>query len=228
MINCLIIDDERIARRGIERYVLQIPYLNLIGSARSATEAVPFLGHTDLMILDIQLPRGTGIEFLKTLEHPPVTILLTAYPEYALEGYELDVMDYMVKPVAFERFLKGCDKVREYIDLKQRKPEPSRCDSLFLKTNGKIEKVLFEDILYLEAMENYSQVHTTQGSYLTLVGLGNMEGLLDKSRFLRVHKSFIISLDKIRSLERGQLIIGKRKIPVSRRMRKELRSRWLI
>lgn len=227
MLNCLIVDDELIARKGIEKYIRQIPFLKITGSVRTAAEALPYLEKTDLMILDIQMPHLTGLEFLKKLPTPPTTIVITAYPEYALEGFELDVMDYIVKPVSFDRFLKACNNAKEYLELKREKGNDQEREYYFIKANNKIEKIFFDDILYIEAKENYSHIHTKNGSYLTLIGLGNMEEVLDNIKFMRVHKSFIVSLKKITSLGNDSLSIGKSKIPVSRKMRKEIRIRLL-
>jgi len=227
MLNCLIVDDELIARKGIERYIRQIPFLKITGSVRTAAEALPYLDKADLMILDIQMPHLTGLEFLKTLLKPPVTIVITAYPEYALEGFELDVMDYIVKPVSFERFLKACDKAKEYVELTRKRGKDLEGDYFFIKANGKIEKIFFDDILYIEAKENYSDVHTMNGRYLTLIGLGNMEEVLNKGKFMRVHKSFIVSLKRITLLEGSSLSVGARKIPVSRKTKKLLKTQLL-
>ena len=159
MLKCLIVDDEFIARKGIEKYLQRIPFVKLVGSVRTAAEARPYLkSNIDLMVLDIRMPGMTGLDFLKTLPEPPVTIIITAYPEHALEGFDLDVMDYIVKPLPFERFLKACDKAREYIQLKQQKKAVKADEYFFIKANDKIEKIFFEDILYIEAKENYSLV----------------------------------------------------------------------
>lgn len=186
-----------------------------------------FLEKTDLMILDIQMPQVTGIDFLKSLVKPPVTILLTAYPEYALEGFELDVMDYLVKPVSFERFLKACDKAKEYIEILQENRAAHENDFLFIKANGRIEKIFFNEILFIEAKENYSDVHTSKGKYLTLIGLGSLQAMLDRENFVRGHKSYIVSLRHVTGMDGDSIYVGPKKLPISRKMRKELKRKLL-
>jgi DNA-binding LytR/AlgR family response regulator len=229
MINCLVVDDELIARKGIEKYIRQIPFLEVAGSVRTTGEALDHLDKKiDLMILDIRMPQQTGLEFLKTVPEPPVTIIITAYPEYALQGFELDVIDYIVKPASYERFVKACTKAKDYIELRRRDSRyEENVDYLFLKANGKIERIFFDDILYIEAKENYSHVFTENGNYFTLVGLGNMEEMLHKQKFMRVHRSFIVSLSKIVCLDGNVVQIAGSKIPVSRRVRNELKDRLL-
>ena len=228
MLNCLIIDDESIARRGIEKYIERISFLKVVASVRTASEAQPFLEKADLMILDIQMPQLNGIDFLKGLSKAPVTILITAYPEYALEGYELDVMDYIVKPVSFERFLKACDKAREYIELLQKNNAGHEKDFLFIKANSRIEKIFFDDILYIEAKENYSDIHTIKGKFLTLIGLGNLQHMLDSETFVRIHKSFIVSIRQITSMDSDSVYVGATVIPTSRKVRRELREKLMM
>lgn len=225
--NCLIVDDEWIARRGIEKYVQQTPFLNLIGSVRTCAEAANLLSQDiDLLILDIQMPQQTGLEFLKNLPDPPLSIIITAYPEYALQGFELDVIDYIIKPLSYERFLKACTKAKDYLELKQKRNQHV-LDYVFLKSNGKIEKVFFADILYIEAKENYSHVFTLNGNFFILLGLGQMEAKLDVQQFMRVHKSFIVAVDKIVRIEGNSVYIGERKMPLSRKVKMELKTRLL-
>jgi DNA-binding LytR/AlgR family response regulator len=162
------------------------------------------------------------------LPEPPVTIIITAYPEYALQGFEMDVIDYIVKPASYDRFLKACSKARDYIELRRRDSNfEEAIDYFFLKANGKIERIYYNDILYIEAKENYSHVFTSNGNYFTLIGLGNIEELLPKQTFVRAHKSFIVSLRKIVSFDGRIVQIGERRIPVSRRIRNELKDRLL-
>lgn len=227
MLKCLIVDDELIARRGIERYVEKIPFLECIGSVRTAADAKHLLEKTDLMILDIQMPQMSGLDFLKGQPHAPLTIVLTAYPEHALEGFELGVIDYIVKPAPFERFLKACTKAKEYIALLRKADDQPKDDYFFIKADRKIEKVFFKDILFIEAKENYCHVHTANGNYMTLVSLSTMESSLDSQLFLRVHKSFIVPVSAIAKMDRNSLWIGLKKIPVSRRIKKALKEKLL-
>ncbi len=225
ILNCLIIDDEGIARRGIEKYIRQIPFLHTIASVRSTSEAEKYLleQKIDLLLLDIQMPQLTGIDFLKTLLHPPPTIIISAYPEYALEGFALDVIDYIVKPVSFERFSKGCQKAKELVELRELKVADSiHHDYFFVKTNGRIEKIILEEILFVAANENYSTIYTTTSKYMVLMNLKGFETKLDSVRFMRVHKSFIVSLAKIDRVQGTSLTISTHKIPVSRHSKKDL------
>ena len=228
MFKCLIIDDELIARRGIGKYISQIKFLAIAGSVRTAIEADDFLkvAEADIIILDIEMPQLSGLDFLKTLSTPPVTIIITAYPEYALQGFELNVIDYIVKPVSFERFLKACNKAKEYLELKQNQKRGSEEDYFFVKTNGRIEKILFDDILFIEAQENYSSIHTRSGKYMVLMSLKNMEALLDAEKFMRVHKSFIVSINKITGIEVNIILVGSYKLPVSRDAKPMLITAW--
>jgi DNA-binding LytR/AlgR family response regulator len=177
------------------------------------------------MVLDIQMPQQSGLDFLTTLANPPVTIIITAYPEYALQGYELDVIDYIVKPVPFERFYKAVSKADEFLKLKKRQTKENP-DYFFVKADGKIEKILFDDVLFIEAHENYSSIHTKTGKFMVLVSLKNLEASLNKEKFMRVHKSFIVSISRINSIEGNTVLIDTHKVTVSRDIRQTLIAAW--
>lgn len=228
MFKCLIVDDEAIARKGIEKYIAQIESLTVAGAVRTAMEANDFLktNEVDIMVLDIEMPQLTGLDFLKALSDPPVTIIITAYPDYALQGFELDVIDYIVKPASFERVLKACNKAKEYLELKSNQKNERERGYFFVKVNGKIEKIFFDDIFFIEAQENYSSIHTRLGKFLVLMSLKNMEASLDNEKFMRVHKSFIVSLDKITGVGTHMVSIGNKTIPLGRNTKKILLSAW--
>lgn len=229
VLGVIIVEDEPLAAEGLKSYVREIDFLNLLATCENALQANKVIGQyqPDLMFLDIQMPKLTGIDFLKTLKKPPLVIFTTAYPNYALQGYELDVVDYLVKPYPFDRFVKAVNKAKELWEFKRMgEGKVDSRDHLFLKTDQKFERVNFEDILWLEAMENYVRVVSKDGKLLTLMTLSNMESLLP-DQFMRVHKTYIVNLNKVQAIEGGMLHIGGHKIPVSRQKRKEVMDRLI-
>jgi DNA-binding LytR/AlgR family response regulator len=224
---CLIIDDEPLARKGMEEYVREVTFLQHCGSFDSAVKAGVWLTENtaDLLLLDIRMPRLSGIEFLKSLKQPPLVIFTTAYPEHALEGYELDIIDYLVKPISFERFLKAVQKAREFFFLRQKATTPDAADYFFIKCNQKFEKVNYSDLLYVEAMQNYCIVHVPGRKLITYITFGNLLEKLPVHRFLKVHKSYIISLDKVTSVDGNEILIGTSRIPISRNLKEEVLAR---
>ncbi len=234
-INALIVDDEPIARAGMEEYAADISFLNIVDTCDSAVKAYEFVaaGKVDLLFLDIQMPRLTGLDFLKTLKNPPMVILTTAYPQYALEGFALDVLDYLVKPIPFDRFLKAVNKAKELFDLKQnhvqnyeKTPQnavytegsslPIGDDYFFVKTDNKYERIQFVDILFIESLQNYVIIHTINAKHTVYLTLKSVETYLPTTQFLKVQKSFIVALAKIEGIEGSDVLIGKHRIPISR------------
>jgi DNA-binding LytR/AlgR family response regulator len=224
-LKCLIVDDEPMARRGLEEYVKDIPFLEHAASCESALRATELLQQQsiDLMLLDINMPQVTGIELLKALPTRPLVIFTTAHPDYALESYSLDVLDYLVKPVMFERFRKAVQKAYDYQQLRASAMPPS--DFFFIKCDHVFEKVYFNDVRYIEAMQNYCIVHTSARKLITYITLGGLEEKLPKNTFLKVHKSFIVNVDQITALDGSDLFIGKVQIPVSRTLKDEVMAR---
>ncbi|MCW5911449.1 MAG: response regulator transcription factor [Cyclobacteriaceae bacterium] len=225
-LNCLIIDDEPVARNGLEEYVNEVDFLHLAGKCENAVKASALLneGNINLLLLDIHMPKLSGIEFLKTLKNPPMVIFTTAYSEYALEGYSLDIIDYLVKPIPFGRFLKAVQKARDFYDLKQKvgsssTPSP---EYFFIKCDHKFEKINYSDVLYVEAMQNYCIIHIPDRKMIAYITLTTLEEQLPKERFLKVHKSFIISLEKVSVLDGNEIVIGTARIPVSRNLKDEV------
>jgi len=218
------VDDEPIARKGMEEYIADVPYLIHMGSFESATQASEFLSRqsVDLMLLDICMPKLSGIDFLKTLKEPPLIIFTTAFPDYALESYELNVLDYLVKPISPERFNKATQRALDYFLLKQ--PQ-TICDYFFIKCNQKLEKVPFSEILFVEAMQNYCVIHTSSRKLICYITLIAMTEKLPTDRFLKVHKSFIVALQKINAIQGDKIAIGSALIPISRNLRNEVMSR---
>jgi len=216
-ITCAITDDEPIARKGLQDYVSQIGYLSLEGVFDSAVGLNTFLsGHPiDLLFLDIEMPYLSGIELVQSLVRPPKVVFTTAYERYAVKGFELEIADYLLKPISFDRFLKAVNKVQALLE-KEGAPEEA---ALFVKTDTKYERLLLEDIVYLEAMENYVAIHTGKGRILTH---GTLRALLDKlpaDRFLQVHKSFVVNTRKITHVEGNTLGVGPASIPIGRTLK---------
>lgn len=224
-LRCLIVDDEPMARKGLEEYIKDVSFLEHTGSCENAVKATEFIQQktVDLMLLDINMPHLTGIEFLKSLERPPMVIFTTAHPDYALEGYSLDVLDYLVKPVMFDRFQKAAQKAFDYQLL--RASTVTSPDFFFIKCDHVFEKVHFNDVLYVEAMQNYCILHTPARKLMAYITLSGLENKLPTSNFMKVHKSFIVSLDKITALDGNDLFINKVQIPVSRSLKDEVMSR---
>lgn len=230
MINCVIIDDEPLAREGIADYVKQIEFLNLIDTCENPLELATVLDNyrIDLIFLDIQMPKMNGIDFLKITPNPPMVILTTAYPSYALEGFQLDVLDYLLKPITFDRFFKAANKAKDYHQLVSNtdayplKMADEGRESFFIKCGSKYEKIYFKDILYIQGMQNYVTIFTLKGKYITLLYLKNLAENLNEKSFLRVHKSFIVSVEKIEGIEGNEIFIQNYRIPISRNYREKV------
>lgn len=229
MIKCLIVDDEPLALHIIEDYIAKVPFLQLIKATTSAIEAITIVqdGGVDLVFLDVQMPELTGIQFLRIANGKTKVILTTAYPQYALEGYELDVVDYLLKPIAFDRFLKAVQKAQKIIEPVAAKPVavkeevPTQApyddflsDFIFVKTEHKIQKVYLHNILFIEGLKDYISIFTTEERIITLQNMKKMEDVLPERHFVRVHKSYIVALNKIDSIERSRIFIGDKIIPI--------------
>jgi two-component system LytT family response regulator len=233
MINCVIIDDEPLAREGLANYVREVNFLNLSGICENPLELLPLIDRqvVDLIFLDIQMPKMNGIDFLKILQKPPMVVITTAYPSYALEGFQLNVLDYLLKPITFERFFKAAAKAKDYYRLltktvsgDQVNTEPEE-DYFFIKCGSKYEKILFEDILYVEGMQNYVNIYTSKGKFVTMLSLKNLEEKLDQRSFIRVHKSFIVAINKIDGIEGNEIFLQTSRIPISRNYREQVIGR---
>lgn len=227
-ITCLVIDDEPLARKGIAGYVQQTPFLKLVGTCNSAIEANEILRKqsVDLLFLDIQMPDLTGTDFLRSLDNPPVAIFTTAYREYAIEGFELNALDYLVKPISFQRFLKSANKARAHFELlrKSEKEEPPKAatDHFFIKSDGQFIKIMLDDVFYFESEKDYVFIYTKKKRYMALLSLKQLEQELPSERFVRVHRSFLVPLDKVEMMDNHKLVIGEARIPVSRSLQDEI------
>lgn len=225
-LNCLIVDDEPLARKGLQEYIDEIEFLNRVGSCENALKASRYLSeqHVDLIYLDIQMPRLSGIEFLKTIKSPPLTIFTTAHTDYAIESYSLDVIDYLVKPITFERFLKASQKALEYHQLRSRagSNNADQADYFFVRCDSKFEKVFFRDVSFIEALQNYAVIHVPGRKLITYITLTSLENQLPKNRFIKVHKSYIVSVPHIHAIEGSEILINNDRIPISRSLREEV------
>ncbi|MFL9485065.1 LytR/AlgR family response regulator transcription factor [Chitinophagaceae bacterium LWZ2-11] len=223
---CIIVDDEELARQGITNYVEQIEFLELTGCYKNAAAAAKALEEqkADLMFLDINMPKITGLSFLEALAAPPITIITTAYSEYAMEGFRLEVLDYLLKPIAFDRFLKAVNKAKEYwlFQKHTQAGKKENNDYIFLKHNQLYEKVFFSDILYIEAMRNYIVVHTLAKKLMVLLTFKSIEESLPAKDFMRIHKSYIINLNQVEVIESSYVQINKKQLPISRKLKDDV------
>lgn len=221
MIKYLIIDDEPIAHRIIEKYCNDLPHLQKAGNCYDAFEAMQFLNQqaVDLIFLDINMPKLSGFQFLKTLSHPPKIIVTTAYQEFALEGYELNISDYLLKPFSFDRFVKAINKAASTLKPASgpAPPQPAASTAhhrFFLKGDKKYHQIFAEDILLIEAYGNYTKVFLKDEMIISHEKISSFPDLLPKDNFIRVHKSFIVAIDKIKTIEGNQIFIDEHRIPV--------------
>lgn len=221
-IKCIITDDEPFARKGLQGYVSQIDFLELRGVCENALELNSLIKQEpiDLLFLDIEMPYMTGIDFLKNLPIPPRVIFTTAYEKYALQGFELEVLDYLLKPIPFDRFLKAANKAFDYFR-QQQAPAPAE-DYIFVKADSKLEKIQFADILFAEALENYVAIYTREKKIITHLTLKMLQEKLPAGSFIQPHKSYITAIDKINSIEGNILHINNYQVPISKYQKEEI------
>lgn len=221
MINCIAVDDEPLALELLEDNISKLPYLKLIGSFDNAIDAMKAVQETkvDLIFLDIQMPGLTGLQFIQSMTAKPMIILVTAYEKYALEGFNLEVTDYLVKPVSLERFMKACNKAKELFDLKNLqssipKKEPG---FFFVSVEYSMVKVTTDDIVYIEGLKDYIKIHLNSStkSIVTRMAMKAIEEQLPPSKFIRIHKSYIVSLAFITAVKKTSVFIGSIELPVS-------------
>jgi DNA-binding LytR/AlgR family response regulator len=225
MLNCLIIDDEPLAQDVLESYFKKVSDLNLFAKCNNAVEAIEILHKQkiDLIFLDITMPMLDGISFLKSLKHQPLTILTTAYPNYAIESYDLGVFDYLLKPISFERFLKSINKVMSTINnLEQTKLVEVNRNYFFIKVDGRMVKINFDEIIYIEGLKDYLKVHTKDRHYVTHMTMKKMEETLPIKSFIRIHKSYIASLNAIKSVSGNSVETSKDTLPIGALYKEEL------
>lgn len=215
MMKCLALDDEPLALEIIEDFAAKAPFPMQVKAFSNPALALRYLQEeqVDLLFLDIKMPDITGIQLLKSLKHPPLVIFTTAYQEYAMDGFNLDVIDYLLKPIPFERFLKAVTKAQEYSAVSQ--PKSKNNDYIFVKTEYKIIKINLDDILYIEALKDYIKIYTLHQPVLTLKSLKAFESRLPRDKFIRVHRSYVVAMNKINSVERNTVMIANQPIPIS-------------
>lgn len=231
-IKCVIVDDEFLARQYLKDYVNKVPFLELKGDFNSPLKVFDLLkqNELDLLFLDIHMPDISGLDFLKSLDKQPYVILTTAYKEYALEGYELNVTDYLLKPFAFERFLKAVNKVADLIEKSKQKPEseapqsqsppPQMYDDyLIIRADRKYYKINYDDLIYIEGQKAYVTFYTTRQQITALASLKELEEKLPSNRFVRIHKSYIVSIKKIHALEGNSIEIARKYLPIGKSYR---------
>lgn len=218
-ISCLVVDDEPMARKGLRGYIEKIDFLDYRGQCEEALQLSNLLKESsiDLLFLDIEMPYLSGIEFLKNTPHPPKVIFTTAYERYAIDGYELDVLDYLLKPISFDRFLKSCNKAFDYFNQRS-----GQSDYLFIKADNRLEKVFLDDILFVEAMENYVGVYLPHKKMVTHSTLRALHEKLPAPQFIQPHKSYLVNVNKIRAIEGNTLMIDQYQVPISKYQKEEV------
>lgn len=219
MIRCIAVDDEPLALDLLEDNIKQVLFLSLVKKCRNAFEAAEVMQkeQIDLIFLDIQMPGITGLQFLKSLPSKPMVIFITAYRKYALEGFDLDVIDYLVKPVAFERFVKAVNKAAEYHRLKTGKQAEEEKEHIFVHSEYSLVKIALDQITHIEGLKDYIKIYHKNAvkPVITRLSLKQMEETLPSNKFIRIHKSFIISIDKIRSIRNNRILLEDKELPLS-------------
>lgn len=233
-INCIIIDDEPLARKGLREYITDVDFLNLIAEFEHPLKATAALseGNVQLLFLDIQMPKITGLELLKTMHNPPPVIFTTAFPQFALDGFDLNALDYLVKPISFERFFRAALKAKEYYEMRQKNAakaagQKDSSQYFFIKADNKLVKIFFDEILFVEALQNYVTIYTADKKYITYLTFKSVEGYLPADRFVKCHKSYIVAATKIASIEGNDILIGSHHIPISRSNKDEVMDKLL-
>ncbi|MCK4922545.1 MAG: response regulator transcription factor [Bacteroidales bacterium] len=217
LINCIIVDDEPLSLQILEKYISETPFLNLQCSCNDAFEALDALKNfkVDLIFLDINMPKLSGLQMLKTLNNPPKVIFTTAYPEFAVEGFEVDAIDYLLKPFSFERFMKAVYKCRQEVDNGRNKESEQEGDEvIWLKSDKKLHRVLIEDILYIEAVGDYLKLTCESKNLIVHETLQNMEEILSEYNFCRIHRSYIIPINKLEFIEANRVGISGADFPI--------------
>jgi len=224
IINCIIVDDEPLARKGLKKYADKLDFLDLKLQCKDALELDKALKSMsiDLVFLDINMPHISGLQYLKSSSISPKVIVTTAYHEYALEAYELDILDYLLKPISFERFLKAVNKALHYFELERNVTTKKHVNYFFLKCDKRLEKIIYDDILFIESMQNYVHIHTTTQKLTAHCTLKSIKEKLSPQKYIQTHKSFIIAIDKINAIEGNQVIIQGQKIPISKYLKNEV------
>lgn len=229
---CLIVDDEPLARQVMEEFAGRVPFLEVVGKCSSATEAADVLRNSqvDLIFLDIHMPRISGLDFINSMSNPPMFILVTAYSEYALQGFNVNATDYLMKPVPFDRFLRAVNKAYELFRLRNNATpgaqEAAAPRHILVKSGYQTVKIMLDTILYIEGLKDYVKIYTEgKKPILSLLTMKGLAETLPQEKFMRIHKSFIIAVDRITTLSRNRVMIGEKWIPVGENYRETFRKR---
>ncbi|HEX5000912.1 MAG TPA: LytTR family DNA-binding domain-containing protein [Bacteroidia bacterium] len=220
-IKCIVIDDEPLACKGLSEYIAEVDALTLVAAVNNPADALTYLQDADLMYLDINMPKISGIDFLKQVNSPPPTIITTAYPQYALQGYELDVIDYLLKPIGFARFLKATNKAIDFI--RRMNPgmadgvKPAAADFFFVKSDGILEKIVTDEIVAVEALANYIIMHCLEKKVVAYLTLKQISEYLPGPDFIQVHKSYLVATGKIEKIDHDSIFVKNLNIPVGQR-----------
>jgi DNA-binding LytR/AlgR family response regulator len=226
MMRCIAVDDESLALDLLEDNIRKVPFLTLVKRCKNAFEAheVVMKENIDLMFLDIQMPGISGVQFLQSISNPPLVIFITAYEQFALQGFNLDVVDYLLKPVSFDRFLKAANKAHEFFTLKNAAPSNASSEYLFVNSEYNLVKINIRDIIYIEGLKDYIKIFIANATrpIITRLSMKSIEEKLPPDRFARVHKSFIIAIDKIISIRKGKISINNVHVPISEHYKENL------
>lgn len=229
-INVVIIDDEPLARKGLKEYVADVDFLQLAGEFDHPLKAVDLIskGDVQLLLLDIEMPKITGIDFFRSLKQAPPVIFTTAYPQYALDGFELNALDYLVKPVSFDRFLKAALKAKEYYELRQQNRVAGTTQSdFYIKADNQFVRIAFNDVQFVEALQNYVCIYTAEKKYISYLTMKSVEEYLPTPQFVKTHKSFIVNAAKIDAIEGNEIRIASHRIPISRSEKEDVMEQLL-
>src|SRR5688500_10510074 len=220
-LSCIIVDDEPVARKILHEFTEQMPFLELLEKFENAVKAEKFLesNKVDLIFLDIEMPKVSGLEMLKRINIESMVILTTAFPQYALDGYELDIIDYLLKPFALNRFLKAVQKAKDFYEMKTQSGNTPRPSYIFIKSEKRIEKVELSDILYAEVLGNYMTICTERKKTIAYLTMKSLESQLSPADFIKIHQSFLVNRSKIESVEGNELKVGTKSLPISRNYR---------
>ncbi|HLP38817.1 LytTR family DNA-binding domain-containing protein [Lacibacter sp.] len=232
LIKVVIIDDEPLARKGLKEYVADVDFLQLVGEFDHPLKAADLIskGEVQLLLLDIQMPKITGIDFFKSLQQAPPVIFTTAYPQYALDGFELNALDYLVKPISFDRFLKAAMKAKDYYELRQQNKAAETAEQhtdFYIKADNRFVRISFNEIQYVEALQNYVCIYTNEKKYISYLTMKSVEEYLPASQFIKTHKSFIVNAAKIEAIDGNEIRIGEHRIPISRNEKEDVLEQLL-
>lgn len=222
--NCIVVDDEPIALSGMADFVERTPFLSLVSSCKNAMEALQVIseGQVDLVFLDINMPQLSGVDMLESIENPPMIIFTTAYPDYALKGFEVNAVDYILKPISYAKFLKASQKAYKTYCLIHQSGNLQEEDVIYIKVDKRLVKVMISDILFIESLKDYICIHTRQQSYITYLSLNKIIKELPEKSFVQVHKSFIISIHGVDAIDGNVLEINHKAIPIGRAYKEDV------